>query len=117
MDEEDHEAVCKLFITIGSTIDTATMHSHMTYYFNKMKRMSNDKRLNSRVRFMYKDLMELRNNNWKARRETETTKTLDEIRRDVEKEERLAAQQSQSHGGGGYRGGGGRGGGGMDRRG
>jgi len=115
MDEEDHEAVCKLFITIGSTIDTPGMHDHMTYYFNKMKRMSNDKRLNSRVRFMYRDLMELRNNNWKARREQETTKTLDEIRRDVEKEERLAAQQSQSHGGGGYRGG--RGGGGMDRRG
>jgi len=101
MDEEDHEAVCKLFITIGRKIDTDPMRYHLDCYFKQMKRMSADKRLNSRCRFMYKDLIELRQNDWKARRELETTKTLDEIRRDVEREERMAAQQSQ----GSYRGG------------
>ena len=118
MDEEDHEAVCKLFITIGQTIDNPSMKETIDFYFHKMRRMSKDKRLNSRCPFMYKDLIKLRENNCKVRREQETTKTLEEIRRDIERKERLTAQQSQSYGGGyhGDRGGGG-GRGPGDRRG
>jgi translation initiation factor 4G len=69
---------------------------------------------------MYKDLIDLRYNNWVPRRKEEKAKTLDEIREDVEREERLEAQQAQQQnnnyrGGrndyGGNRGGGGGGGG------
>merc|ERR1711971_31806 len=79
----------------------------MSVCFNKMDRFSNDKSLVSRIRFMYKDLIELRSNNWVPRRKQEKAKTLDEIRKDVEREERIQAQQSQQYGSGGGRGGGG----------
>mgnify|MGYP000671355089 CR=1 FL=1 len=52
---------------------------------------------------MYKDLLDLRSNNWVPRRKVEKAKTLEEIRKDVEREERLQAQQSQQNN---YRGGG-----------
>lgn len=109
MDEEDHEAVCKLFTTIGSTIDQGKTKHVIDIYFDKIESLSNDtEQLGSRTRFMYKDLIELRRNRWVARREEETAKTLEEIKRDFERDERIAAQQSQQlHGG--YRGGGSRG--------
>merc|ERR1712038_15390 len=49
------------------------------------------------------DLIGLRRNKWVARREEETAKTLDEIKRDFERDERIAAQQSQQMNSG-YRG-------------
>merc|ERR1711957_598015 len=91
LDEDDHEALCKLFMTIGSTIDTERQHHYMKVYFDKMSKMSTNKKLSSRSRFMYKDLIELRYNRWVARREEETAKTLDEIKKDFERDERLAA--------------------------
>lgn len=114
MDEEDHEALCQLFTTIGKTIDTRKAQPFMSVYFKKIETMSDDKDLSSRSRFMYKDLIEMRSKGWKFRREMETAKTLDEIRKDAERDERNAAQQSAQGGGyGGGRGGGGRGGGGR----
>ncbi len=105
MDEEDHEAVCKLFTTVGSTMDQGKNRAFIDLYFEKITMLSNDtKKLGSRPRFMYKDLIDLRRNGWVARREEETAKTLEEIKRDFERDERAAAQQSQQlHGN--YRGG------------
>lgn len=96
MDDEDHEAICKLFTTIGKALDIGKMRSYIHVYFERINSLSNDKKnLSARSRFMYKDLIELRNNKWIARREVETAKTLEEIKRDFERDERIAAQQSQ----------------------
>jgi len=102
MDEEDHEAVCKLFTTIGKTIDKEKNKVQMKAFFKKIVALSQDKKLPSRSRFMYKDLLELRANKWKLRREQETAKTLQEIKKDFLKEEKQAERESS-----GYRGGGG----------
>jgi len=107
MDEEDHEALCSIFTTIGSTIDKPAAARFMNLCFSKIEKLSTDKALPSRSRFMYKDLLDLRANNWVPRRKVEKAKTLEEIRKDVEREERRQAQQ---------RGGGGRGGGGDYRQ-
>ena len=120
MDEEDHEALCNLFTTvspsaydalileywhlnmwnitflqIGSNIDNPKAQPYMKFYFDKIVQLSNDKSLSSRSRFMYKDLIEMRAKGWKLRRELETAKTIAEIRKDAEREERMQAQQSQ----------------------
>lgn len=120
MDEEDNEALCSLFTTIGKTMDHPGARKYMEVYFKKMAKMSEDKRLSARSRFMYKDLIELRGARWKARREKESAKTLDEIKKDVEREERKQAQQSGrgrgGRGGGDYRGGDRRDNRGGDRR-
>jgi hypothetical protein len=121
LDEEDHEAICSMFTTIGATIDQKPAADFMNVCFKKIKKLSNYEKLPSRSRFMYKDLIELRQNNWVHRRKQESAKTLDEIRKEVEREERQHAQQAaQANNSGGYnRGGrndrndyGGRGGGG-----
>jgi hypothetical protein len=117
MDEEDHEAVCSMFATIGKTIDQPHAAKFMRVCFTKIAMLSNHKSLAARPRFMYKDLLELRDNRWEARREQVMAKTIEEIRKDFEREERRQAQQSQQMGGyRGGRGGGGGGGGGGDRR-
>ena len=102
MDEEDHEAICNMFTTIGLTIDRSPAADFMKVCFTKIKKLSTDNQWPARSRFMYKDLIELRANKWVPRRKVEKAKTLDEIRKDVEREERLQAQQSQQN----YRGGG-----------
>jgi len=95
MDEEDHEAVCKLFGTIGSTIDGPKVKQYIDIYFTKIEAFSNDKSLNARSRFLYKDLIDLRRNRWKERREKETAKTLSEIKQDFERDERRKEMESQ----------------------
>ncbi len=103
MDEEDHEALINLFKTIGEKIDNAKAQPYMAFYFRKIKQLSEDTTLSSRLRFAYSDLIDMRANGWKLRREVETAKSLDEIRKDAERAERMAQMQSQQGGGGGGR--------------
>jgi translation initiation factor 4G len=93
MDEEDHEAVCKLFTTIGRAIDRAKYTEIIDIYFSKISEFSNDKKLSARCRFLYKDLIDLRKNDWVARRKEEKAKTLEEIKKDFEREERIQGEQ------------------------
>merc|ERR1719491_939102 len=88
----------------------------MKVCFEKIKKLSDSKSLPSRSRFMYKDLLDLRSNNWIPRRKEEKAKTIAEIRKDVEREERQQAQEAAAANQGNYRGNnsyGGRGGGGR----
>ena len=67
-DEEDHEAVCKLFNTIGgSTIDIPKVEAYIDIYFSKITHFSEDMILNAISCFLYQDLIDLRRNRWKAR--------------------------------------------------
>ncbi len=95
MDEEDHEAICNMFETIGSTIDGPAVATFINVCFIKIKRLSTSDDLPSRSRFMYKDLLELRANNWVPRRKEQKAKTIEEIRKDFEREERMKQQESQ----------------------
>lgn len=108
IDEEDHEALCSMFTTIGSTIDTGLSKSFVDVCFAKIKQLSTSPKLGSRPRFMYQDLLELRDSNWVPRRKTEKAKTIEEIRKDFEREEREKERQSQQLAGN-YRSGGGSG--------
>ena len=94
MDEEDHEAICNIFMTIESTIDKLPAKDFMEVCFTKIKKLSVEKTLLSQSRFMYKDLIDLRANNRVPRRKVKKAKTLNKIRNDVKREERLQAQQS-----------------------
>ena len=98
MDEEDHEAICSMFTTIGLTIDKPSGADFMKVCFTKIHQLSMDKKnLPARSRFMYKDLLELRENRWVPRRDEGKAKTLEEIRKDVEKEEQRQAKISQQN--------------------
>ncbi|XP_044501768.1 eukaryotic translation initiation factor 4G-like isoform X2 [Mangifera indica] len=85
-DEEDVEALCKLMSTIGEMIDHPKAKEYMDAYFDRMVKLSNNLKLSSRVRFMLKDAIELRNNKWQQRRKVEGPKKIEEVHRDAAQE-------------------------------
>ncbi|KAL7615598.1 hypothetical protein Lser_V15G03124 [Lactuca serriola] len=85
-DEEDIESLCKLMSTIGVMIDHPRAKEHIDVYFDTMLRLSNNMKLSSRVRFMLKDVIDLRKNKWQQRRKIEGPKKIDEVHRDAAQE-------------------------------
>ncbi|KAE9603429.1 putative initiation factor eIF-4 gamma, MA3 [Lupinus albus] len=90
-DEEDIEALCKLMSTIGEMIDHPKAKIHIDAYFERMKVLSNNMNLSSRVRFMLKDSIDLRKNKWQERRKVEGPKKIDEVHRDAVQERQAQA--------------------------
>ncbi|PQM34209.1 eukaryotic translation initiation factor 4G [Prunus yedoensis var. nudiflora] len=92
-DEEDIEALCKLMSTIGEMIDHPKAKEHMDAYFERMKSLSNNMKLSSRVRFMLKDSIDLRKNKWQQRRKVEGPKKIEELHRDAAQERQAQASR------------------------
>ncbi|KAI4354639.1 hypothetical protein L6164_003486 [Bauhinia variegata] len=88
-DEEDVEALCKLMSTIGGMIDHSKAKEHMDAYFERMKLLSNNMNLSSRVRFMLKDTIDLRKNRWQQKRKVEGPKKIEEVHRDAAQDRQL----------------------------
>lgn len=101
-DEESLEALCKLLTTVGKQLDDVKTggaggggkgrpppqhhDKDMAFYYDRLRELSVDKKsgLAARARFMIKDILELRENNWVPRRaEAKATKT-EEFRREIE---------------------------------
>lgn len=91
-DEEDVEALCKLMSTIGHMIDGPKAREHIDAYFYRMTKLSSDQKLSSRLRFLLKDVIDLRKNGWQQRRKVEGPKKIEEVHRD-------AVQERQAQGG------------------
>lgn len=93
-DEEDIEALCKLMSTIGEVIDQPRAKEHMDAYFEMMSKLSSNQKLSSRLRFMLKDVIELRLNRWQQRRKIEGPKKIEEVHRDAAQERQAQASRS-----------------------
>jgi translation initiation factor 4G len=82
-DEEKLSCLCKLLQTVGKKLeayDLKKKKGKFAEYFQTIRQMSNDKTLSTKVRFGFKDLIEMRSNNWTARRVEEKAKKLSDIR-------------------------------------
>ncbi|XP_067141200.1 eukaryotic translation initiation factor 4 gamma 3-like isoform X2 [Centruroides vittatus] len=93
-DEDSLECLCRLLTTIGKELDQEKNKMNrewMDSYFESMQKIVNERRTNSRVRFMLQDVIELRKRNWVPRRDENNPKTIDQIHREAEKE----AQEQQ----------------------
>ncbi|CDF38449.1 Translation initiation factor eIF4, subunit G [Chondrus crispus] len=106
-EEDVLEALCKLLSKTGAKLSqNKDAIQHIDNYFKPLQTMSRDHTLPARVRFMLQDLLEQRQNNWKVRREEVGAKTISEIHKDIEKEERAkaeaqaAARERRGRGGG-----------------
>lgn len=105
IDEESLECLCWLFNTIGKVLEQSTLEKingpstpdankakaglkHFDIYFRDMEHITKTKQdhMPSRVRFMIQDVIDLRRNNWKPRREKAGPKTLDQIHQEAERE-------------------------------
>ncbi len=89
-DEEDVEALCKLMRTIGHIIDHPKARDHIDAYFRRMESLSVNMELPSRIRFMLKDMIDLRRDGWQERRKVEGPKKIDEVHRDAVQERQQA---------------------------
>eukprot|EP00252_Welwitschia_mirabilis_P019159 TRINITY_DN436_c0_g1_i1.p1 TRINITY_DN436_c0_g1~~TRINITY_DN436_c0_g1_i1.p1 ORF type:complete len:802 (-),score=177.60 TRINITY_DN436_c0_g1_i1:209-2614(-) len=83
--EENVEALCQLFNTVGKQLE-GNQRSQMLIdaYFARMKELSKSQQLPARMRFMVRDVLDLRANNWVPRREEVKAKTINEIHSEAE---------------------------------
>nr|GMD27583.1 eukaryotic translation initiation factor-like [Ipomoea batatas] len=85
-EEENVEAICHFFNTIGKQLDQNQKSKHINdMYFNRLKELSTNPQLAPRLRFMVRDVLDLRTNSWVPRREEVKAKTITEIHSEAEK--------------------------------
>lgn len=83
-EEDEIESLCKLLTTIGKQLDTGKATGHVDVYFQRIQQM-NFESMNSRMRFMLQDVIELRQQNWKPRHDNAAPKTIAQIHEDAAK--------------------------------
>ncbi|KAF3452934.1 hypothetical protein FNV43_RR03367 [Rhamnella rubrinervis] len=84
--EENVEAICQFFNTIGKQLDESPKSRRINdMYFSRLKELTTNPQLAPRLRFMVRDVLDLRSNNWVPRREEVKAKTINEIHTEAEK--------------------------------
>ncbi|KAE8713975.1 Eukaryotic translation initiation factor isoform 4G-1 [Hibiscus syriacus] len=84
--EENVEAICQFFNIIGKQLDESPKSRRINdVYFNRLKELTTNPQLAPRLRFMVRDVLDLRANNWVPRREEIKAKTITEIHSEAEK--------------------------------
>ncbi|CAB4031627.1 eukaryotic translation initiation factor 4 gamma 1 isoform X1 [Paramuricea clavata] len=91
-DEESLESMCKLLFTIGEDLDSDKAKPRMDQYFDQINRIIIAEKVSSRVIFMLRDVVELRQNEWVARREGHYNPKTIEAQIEKMQEQRLAVQ-------------------------
>lgn len=83
--EENVEALCHLFTTVGKQLEESAK-SKMAFdtYFSRLKAIGESRALPSRIRFMVRDILDMRSNKWVPRREEMKAKTINEIHAEAE---------------------------------
>jgi hypothetical protein len=98
-DEDNIEKLCRLFTTIGKTLDVKVMpeekRAHrkqvLDQYYLAMVQLSKAPKISPRIRFMLLDLLELRANNWTPRFSTNDPKKLAALHREMEEQAKFDA--------------------------
>jgi len=105
-EDETVESLVKLLRTIGRALDASEKSKNMMdMYFSRIKLLIGDKDLNSRMRFMLMDVIDLRSKEWETKETDKGPKTIQEVREDAlkaqqEKEAATRANQRSRPGGG-----------------
>lgn len=95
---DDIELLCKLLTTIGKKLDHEKSKKYVNFYFARMETLSQEPTIASRLRFMLKDVIEMRTNNWVARIEkTKATKTRQEAREEAVKQQMDQIKKLEKH--------------------
>ncbi|KAL0726616.1 hypothetical protein Bca4012_022709 [Brassica carinata] len=84
--EDDVEALCQVFITIGKQLDESPRSRSINdMYFTRLKELAVHPMLEPRLRFMVRNVVDLRANKWVPRREEMKAKKITEIHSEAEK--------------------------------
>lgn len=83
-DETEIESLSKLLRTIGANLDATDKGKPlMDAYFQRIQTMVDLPELQSRMKFMLMDVIDLRRSNWHSKEANKGPKTLDEVRLEV----------------------------------
>ncbi|CAG2119608.1 unnamed protein product, partial [Medioppia subpectinata] len=106
-DDESLECLCALLRTIGGQIELEASKSQqqtmlLDAFFGKMQNVADHKDpkvkgTSARVRFMLRDINDMRRNGWKARRDENLPKMIDEIHSDAQKEDEQMIRDRHQH--------------------
>ncbi|KAJ1918832.1 hypothetical protein H4219_002371 [Mycoemilia scoparia] len=96
-EEEEIESLAKLMTTIGKKFDTEDAAEVIDVYFERIRLLSVNKKLSSRIRFMLKDVIDLRSAKWVSRRKNDGPKTIAEIHEEEERKREAALRKSASN--------------------
>ncbi|KAG2374921.1 hypothetical protein C9374_010295 [Naegleria lovaniensis] len=95
---DDIELLCKLLTTIGKKLDHEKSKKYVNFYFARMETLSQEPTIASRLRFMLRDVIEMRLNDWVARIEkTKATKTRQEAREEAVKQQMDQIKKLEKH--------------------
>ena len=82
-EEDNVEALCHLISTVGKMLSESPRAAPlMEAYFQRLNIISRDRNVPSRFRFLCRDVIDLRSNNWVPRREELKAKKLNEVHRE-----------------------------------
>lgn len=117
-DIQDLELLCKLLTTVGSYLEQKSKgakrkpewESNFESYFDRLQQLAKDKTLEARIRFSIEDVIDLRKNNWRERREKEGPLKISEIHQKAQEEEQMKGQITRQNSSGDARNSGNRGG-------
>ncbi|BDA41688.1 Eukaryotic translation initiation factor isoform 4G-1 [Coccomyxa sp. Obi] len=78
--EDDVEAMCEMLTIVGKKLEEVTKDKkRLDGYFVILDKWSKNKALSARVKFMIRDIVELRKSKWVPRRQKEEAKKISEI--------------------------------------
>ncbi|MCO5605952.1 hypothetical protein L7F22_060138 [Adiantum nelumboides] len=83
--DENLEALCQLFSTVGKQLDESRKSAKaIDIYFSQLKDFSKNCSLAARIRFLIQNTIDMRANKWVPRREEVKAKTINEIHAEAE---------------------------------
>ncbi|KAJ8345429.1 hypothetical protein SKAU_G00296220 [Synaphobranchus kaupii] len=88
------ECLCCLLSTIGSKLDCDKAKCHMDKYTRQMEQILKAGKTSSRISFMVKDIMDLRQNNWVPRNSDQGPKTIRQVHKQAELESKATVKTS-----------------------
>ena len=106
-DEAEIESLTSLLRTIGRQLDDPASkgQGRMDVYFERITAILNMPDLNSRLKYMLMDIIDLRKNHWSSKDDEKGPKTITQIHQDAERQQqadeaaRLAQQANRGRGG------------------
>uniref|UniRef100_A0A061S3S1 Translation initiation factor eIF-4F n=1 Tax=Tetraselmis sp. GSL018 TaxID=582737 RepID=A0A061S3S1_9CHLO len=87
--EENIEAVCEMITVVGGTLAASSRDNakkSLEAYMSRLDKLAKSPNISSRVRFIIKDIQDMRHNNWVPRRESQTAKKISEVRTEAQAE-------------------------------
>lgn len=95
---EDIECLAHLMKTCGRILDSAKARQLMDQYFDRIQALINNPDIQTRIRFLLQDVVELRNNHWKPRKLTspDGPRTIQQVREDAARDGCIYLPQQDS---------------------